>query len=135
MPTVGGCTNLPESESRFRRSASVAVPPPFTEVACYQVVTLAAGGELSLPEAGAVGLGEAFYAMPGAVISISREGVKNSFFAVEKRRSLCYNSKSGYCLHLRHHLVGFPSRRRFVRPLNFTVSLYKTALVKAVIEG
>ncbi len=60
MPTVGGCTNLPESESRFRRSASVAVPPPFTEVACYQIFTLAAGGELSLPEAGTVGLGEAF---------------------------------------------------------------------------
>ena len=60
MPTVGGCTNLPESESRFRRSASVAVPPPFTEVACYQVVTLAAGGELPSPETGTFGLGEAF---------------------------------------------------------------------------
>ena len=58
MLTVGGCTNLPESESRFRRSASVAVPPPFTEVACYQVVTLA-GGELPSPEAGTFGLGEA----------------------------------------------------------------------------
>lgn len=60
MPTVGGCTDLPESESRFRRSASVAVPPPFTEVACYQVVTLAAGGELPSPETSAFGLGEAF---------------------------------------------------------------------------
>ena len=60
MPTVGGCTNLPESESRFRRSASVAVPPPFTEVACYQVVTHAAGGEPPSPETGTFGLGEAF---------------------------------------------------------------------------
>lgn len=57
MPTVGGCTNLPESESRFRRSASVAVPPPFTEVACYQIFTIAAGGEPSSPEIGTIGGG------------------------------------------------------------------------------
>ncbi len=67
MPTVGGCTNLPESESRFRRSASVAVPPPFTEVACYQLFTFAAGGEPSSPETSTISVG-------GAVLRLARGG-------------------------------------------------------------
>ena len=45
MPTKEGCTNLPEPESRFRRSVSVSVPPLFTESAVYSICTLAAGGE------------------------------------------------------------------------------------------
>lgn len=60
MPTKEGCTRLPEPESRFRRSASVAVPPPFTEVAAYSVCIRAAGGEPPSPETGTIGLGEAF---------------------------------------------------------------------------
>ena len=59
MPAVGGCTNLTEPESRFRRSVSVAVPPPFTEVACYQIFAIAAGGEPSSPETSTIGGGGA----------------------------------------------------------------------------
>lgn len=68
MPAVGGCTNLPESESRFRRSASVAVPPPFTEVAAYSVCVRAAGGEPSSPETSTIGA-------DGAVLRRARGGI------------------------------------------------------------
>lgn len=55
MPTIEGCTNLPEPESRFQRSVSVSVPPLFTEVAAYSVCVRAAGGEPSSPETSTIG--------------------------------------------------------------------------------
>ena len=59
MPTKEGCTNLPEPESRFRRSVSVSVPPSFTKSAAYSVCVCAAGGEPSSPETSTIGAGGA----------------------------------------------------------------------------
>ena len=59
MPTKEGCTNLPEPESRFRRSVSVSMPPSFTKSAVYSVCVCAAGGEPSSPETSTIGADKA----------------------------------------------------------------------------
>ncbi len=134
MPTIEGCTNLPESESRFRRSVSVSVPPLFTEVATYSVCVRAAGGEPSSPETSTIGAdGAVLRHARGGYLNLSCEG-KTSFFAVEKGQDLCYNSKLGNCLYAIPCWGGFAPTHRVMSAFQIMVTLYDRALVKAVIE-
>lgn len=84
MPTKEGCTNLPEPESRFRRSVSVSVPPPFTKVAAYSICVRAAGGEPSSPETSTFGSGEAFLRLTWGSVAMDEKSTSKAFFCVNR---------------------------------------------------